>query len=275
MPRPLEDNGMLYSVCASSSRKGERSDRLLALIPDVAAAARRYVPAAHFGGLHLLRDLAGRPEDPADHAALLWLYEKGLVQNSMGRQRYDDLLSRAPMGRCPFCGHRDVSTLDHQLPKSSYPLLAVLPDNLVPACSDCNHRKNDKVAASSQTQTFHPYFENANHGRWLVARVVSLDPIAVVFAAEPDAAFTTTTQARIRHQFVQFRLAALYGPQAVQQISGERLMLDRLRQHSGLAAVGEYLREAAASWAAARSVNCWQHALYEALAADPGFLTGT
>jgi hypothetical protein len=157
------------------------------------------------------------------------------------------------------------------LPKASYPLLAVTPDNLVPACSDCNHRKNDAVAASTDTQTLHPYFEDASSGRWLFARVVSLDPIALLFFAEPASTFTATMQTRIRHQFKQFRLAALYSMQASRQIAGERVRLNQLRQQGGAAALSEHLRETAGSWAAT-SVNCWQHAMYEALATDPGYL---
>jgi hypothetical protein len=78
-------------------------------------------------------------------------------------------------------------------------------------------------------------------------------------------------QTRIRHQFTQLRLAALYGMQASRQTAGEQIRLSQLRQQGGPAAVSEHLRETAGSWAAT-SVNCWQHAMYEALAADPGYL---
>ncbi|PYC67316.1 hypothetical protein C7C45_22935 [Micromonospora arborensis] len=229
--------------------------------------------AALFGELHRLKDLEDQPDDKIVRADLLWAYTRGLVQNDVGRRHYDELLARAPQGRCPFCGHRDVSTLDHQLPKATYPLLATIPDNLVPACSECNHRKNDAVAANTDTQLLHPYFEDASHGRWLFARVVSDDPIALLFFAEPDSAFTTTMQARIQHQFTHLRLAALYGTQASRQIAGERLLLNQLRQEGGPAAVSEHLRATAASWAAT-SVNCWQHAMYEALANDLGYVGG-
>jgi 5-methylcytosine-specific restriction endonuclease McrA len=215
----------LYAVCLSSLRSEDRRSRLGDHRDDVLEAARRYIPAAAAGALHDLKDLRDQPNDKADQAALLWAYKQGLVQNTAGRRHYDELLARAPQGRCPFCGHRDVSTLDHQLPKASYPLLAITPDNLVPACSDCNHRKNDAVAASTDTQTLHPYFEDASSGRWLFARVVSHDPVAVLFFAEPASTFSTTMQTRIRHQFTQLRLAALYGMQASRQTAGEQILL--------------------------------------------------
>jgi 5-methylcytosine-specific restriction endonuclease McrA len=274
VPRPLYagwDVLNFYGACIVSSRSEERRVRLTHLGKDVLEAAERYESAALFGELHRLKDLEDQPDDEVSRSDLLWAYTRGLVQNDVGRRHYDELLARAPQGRCPFCGHRDVSTLDHQLPKATYPLLAVIPDNLVPACSECNHRKNDAVATTTGTQILHPYFEDASHGRWLFARVVSLDPIALLFFAEPDSTFTVTMQARIRHQFTQFRLATLYGTQASRQITGERLRLNQLRQEGGPTAVSEHLRETAASWAAT-SVNCWQHAMYEAMATDPGYL---
>lgn len=272
VPLPPFGIGELYWDCLSSVRSKERHGRLLHLADDVLAATRRYTPAAAAAQLHDLRDLQDKPDDKEDRKTLLWAYTQGLVQNAAGRWYYDRLHALAPQGRCPFCGHRDVSTLDHQLPKASYPLLAISPENLVPACSECNHRKNDAVAATTETQTLHPYFESANTDRWLFARIVSIDPAALLFYAEPASTFTPTMQARIRHQFTQFRLAELYGLQASRQMTGEQLHLRRLRQQGGPATVGEHLREIAASWAAT-SVNCWQHAMYEALAADPDYLS--
>ncbi|WP_124771774.1 HNH endonuclease [Micromonospora inaquosa] len=260
-----------YGSCIVSNRSEDSRTRLIHLGKDVREAAERYESAAYFGELHRLKDLENQPDDAASRLDLLWAYTRGLVQNATGRRHYDELLARAPQGRCPFCGHRDVSTLDHQLPKASYPLLAVVPDNLVPSCSECNHRKNDAVAPTTATQILHPYFEHASNGRWLFARVVSLDPPALLFFAEPDSTFTATMQGRIRHQFTQFRLATLYGTQASRQVAGERLRLNQLRQEGGPAAVREHLRATAHSWAAT-SLNCWQHAMYEALATDSGFL---
>ena len=60
-------------------------------------------------------------------------------KNGPGRATYDLLKLSAKGGFCPLCGQRNVSTLDHYLPKESYPDLSILPINLVRACSDCNY----------------------------------------------------------------------------------------------------------------------------------------
>lgn len=64
--------------------------------------------------------------------------------------------------KCPICdfsfGYSQVN-LDHILPKSKYPLLAITPINLVPICNYCNINKGTKI---SQNKIFNPYFHEYN-----------------------------------------------------------------------------------------------------------------
>ncbi|MEV6929697.1 HNH endonuclease signature motif containing protein [Dactylosporangium sp. NPDC051485] len=266
VPRPGTDAGYLYRTCVATVSDDDRRATLEGFEAGVVKAADRYAVEAAAAALHNLADLADQPADPDDRKALRRVYTRSLVDTKAGRSHYDALLAAAPLGRCPFCGHRDVATLDHQLPKSSYPLLAVVPDNLVPACSDCNHLKNNRVATTAATQALHPYFEHAEHARWLFARVGSLDPgTVVVFHADPDPAFAPAMRERIRHQFTEYRLAALYGMQAAREMAGRRAQLAGLQRAAGPAGLARHLRETAESWSK-ESLNCWQHALYDALA---------
>jgi len=271
IPRPPFDAHDVYIACTVSMRDDETRRRLVLLENEVDFAAYAFASAGPQARLHTLGFLSGRPDNKDDKAALKKAYTAGMVGNKCGRYYYDRLLAAAVQGRCPLCGHRNVSTLDHQLPKSSYPLLAVVPDNLVPACSDCNHRKNDVAPASSETQTLHPYFDDANQARWLYAQVDPGEEVTVRFYADPDSTFDPTMQARIRHHFKQFQLATLYGLQAAQELAGMQLRISKLRQAGGPSAVADDLRGSAESWAA-HSLNCWQNAMFEALAGDPAYL---
>jgi hypothetical protein len=72
---------------------------------------------------------------------------------------------------CPMCdgkkpdirNGRRLSDLDHFLPKSKYPFLAIHPRNLVPVCLECNERiKGDQDPLThnesvSLTNSFHPF----------------------------------------------------------------------------------------------------------------------
>ncbi|WP_348620291.1 HNH endonuclease [Paenibacillus polymyxa] len=62
---------------------------------------------------------------------------------------------------CPYCDFHemefDIASVDHFIPKSRYPLLAIYPKNLVVACSACNDRiKQEKL----YLPIMHPYFDN-------------------------------------------------------------------------------------------------------------------
>jgi hypothetical protein len=271
VPRPSFDAKEVYIACYASIRDKETRKRLVLLDIDVGFAAYAFASAAPEAMLHTLTYFADRPTGKDVQAALKKTYTAGMVENKAGRYYYDRLMAAAVHGRCPLCGPGRVSTLAHPRPKSSYPLLAVVPDNLVPACSDCNHRKNDVAPVSSETQTLHPYFDNVNQARWLAAQVVPGEDTTVRFYADPAPTFDSTMQARIRHHFEQFQLETLYGLQAAQELTGIQLQISKLRQEAGPEAVAEELRSRAESWAE-HSLNCWQNAMYEALAADQAYL---
>lgn len=272
VPRPEIDAQQLFIMCSGAANHENRA-RLVLLEQQVVFGAWLYAKAAASATLHPLKEqLENKPKDEADRDVLVANYKSRLLKSRACRPYYEQLLAAAPYGRCPLCGHRTVSTLDHQLPKKAYPLLAVVPDNLVPACADCNRMKNDTVASDSTRQTLHPYFDVADDRRWLYAKVLPTEQRTVVFYAEPSDELAPLMQARIRHHFAEFRLAALYGPQAAREMAGIEVTISGLRHRAGPAAVGDQLRDRAAGWAA-YSLNCWQHALYEALAADHGYVS--
>lgn len=60
----------------------------------------------------------------------------------------------------PVLHHRDVSTLDHVLPKTLFPSLAVTPLNLVGSWKDCNKAKLAAAPSNTSYAVLHPYFED-------------------------------------------------------------------------------------------------------------------
>lgn len=85
---------------------------------------------------------------------MIKLYNNKLVKSKKGRKYYDQILSSSPKNRCPLCGVREVSTLDHYLEKSKYPYLSVSPYNLVPSCKDCNYGKKNKTFGDIRRYSF-------------------------------------------------------------------------------------------------------------------------
>lgn len=62
---------------------------------------------------------------------------------------------------CPMCGSHHPGTLDHYLPRESFPEFSILPCNLVPACPHCNSgvKKGRYKGASVPERFLHPYFD--------------------------------------------------------------------------------------------------------------------
>lgn len=63
-------------------------------------------------------------------------------------------------GACPMCGATGWGTLDHYLPKKTYPEFAFFSRNLVPACHKCNTLRRTAVKGGAEDQRpVHPFYE--------------------------------------------------------------------------------------------------------------------
>ena len=187
------------------------------------------------------------------------------------RVYYDKLLNSAPLGKCPLCGFGQVSTLDHFMSKAYYPYFAVLPINLVPACSDCN-----KTKASSEltehSQSSHPYFEapEIETGTWLFASVVETSPATVTFSAMPPQHWSEKLCRRIKNHFHDLELASRFAIEAASEMAA---LSDYLGSLGTSERVGEHLSMTAHLERLHRR-NTWKAALYEALSQSAWYQGG-
>ncbi|MDQ1019863.1 hypothetical protein [Streptomyces afghaniensis] len=274
LPAPSLSARTLYRACISTAIRRHKQ-RLEALEQDVVDASDEFEAAARAAALHTLKDLAKKPADEADRTQLTNTYTDRLVpERSVGNAFYAKL-KRVPHQICPLCGHRDVSTLDHQLPKMKYPLLAVAPINLVPACGICNWLKGEHVPETASEQTLHPYYDDVADQQWLFTRLkwVESRPPEVTYFIHPPQGADCVLAARVIRHFQMFRLAELYGPNAVREMSNIRGIL------RGMTAAGrrKYLLLAEHSILIDKDAggqNHWKRALFQTLAGDSGYLEG-
>lgn len=269
---PTADADALYRACADATRNAELKERLLAYIPRVTAAAVSYREAGATLTFHALPAPAVATE--ADQE-LRDLYPRTMARKGRpGRATYDVLRMGAKSGICPLCVQRPVATLDHYLPKESYPDLAILPINLVPACHSCNFDKGRFVPENATDQLLHPYFDRLPQGVWLHADVSYHSDIPVLaFDAKPPAAWNRDLAARVVGHFERLGLSRLYSIQGTAEIPMIRLRLARLLERGGAGAVRDHLQEEA-STRDAENPNSWQTATYRALAAEQRFCNG-
>jgi hypothetical protein len=194
-------------------------------------------------------------------------------QGRPGRVFYDRILSSSSLNICPLCGVGVVSTLDHHLPKAHFPLLSVVPRNLVPACTWCQGKKRAAYPTAKEEQTIHPYFDDFSSNQWLVADVVKGSPAAFRFYVSDSTDLSSIAKSRMSAHLSAFGLERLFSSNAASELIGIQFHLTRLHQSGGETAVRAHLSECYKS----RSnvyINAWQTAMYAAAASDDWFCNG-
>jgi hypothetical protein len=261
-----------YLLCISRIPSGPLKERMDGLEDDVAAAADLYADAARKATLYTLDGADFTPDSPQDRREMINTYTNRMAhERAPGRPVYNALKLAAK--RCPLCNHRDVSTLDHHLPKTVYSLHCVTPVNLIPACSDCNKIKSDTASATAADQTLHPYFDNVDQDTWLKAEVVQGTPPALVFSADPPRHWAAELVERVRHHFEVCGLADLYGSQAATELAGIAYQQAQIHKAGGEQAVKDHLDLTATSRGMANR-NHWTTAAYRALADSDWYCSG-
>ena len=164
--------------------------------------------------------------------------------------------------------------LDHYLPAAHHSVYTVTPVNLVPACADCNKVKSAYVAASAADQTLHPYFDNVQSQRWLVATVVATVPAALAFSVVCPGDWDDILKGRVATHFRVFRLGALYATHSAVELSNIRYGLQKMSMgKNNMEKIRSHLQDRAESCAAVHQ-NSWQRATYSALAESDWYCSG-
>lgn len=265
IPRPLIDVAQLFAKCVSTIVDAQRAARLQMVALEIATHSQEYEREAIAGRLSALARNSLQPNS-ATQDDLEWLYNNRFVKaSSVGRQHYDLIMLGAPHGVCPMCGVGSVRNLDHHLPISQYPTLAITPLNLVPLCSDCNFNKRAQSPTSEADRFFHPYFDAVPTARWLCASVVGGDPVTVRFQAIPPQTWAADFADRVKHHFEILGLAKRYATHSASEIASIRTFIDNLRRSAGAEVVRKHY-EAQAQSASTVDPNSWRAAMYHALA---------
>lgn len=273
LPKPTYSAADAFEVCISKIRDKDLKIRMTSITQAIADAADDYDDAAGLAELYLIAEV-DHVDALVTAKEMVKLYNFRMVaKTAPGRVVYDSIMSLATQGRCPFCGHRVVSTLDHILSKTRYAPLTITPNNLVPCCSDCNKSKHDEAPAQATEQYIHPYFDVVDADIWLKASVLETVPAAVQFFVDPPGSWSPVTAARVQNQFKRLALAKLYSTHAAEELSGIRLQIRNLHSQAGHQAVRQHLEETYASRVNVRP-NSWQSALYEALSVSTWYCDG-
>lgn len=124
------------------------------------------------------------------------------------------IIIRNSQHTCAYCNvsARSVSQLDHYLPKSAFPSLAISPVNLIPICSDCNFNKREYYSIKRDEMIIHPYFDDfANQSfDFINCTVIETFPIGFSFSINKLHNWDDCTYNRVAEHFKILGLEELY-----------------------------------------------------------------
>jgi hypothetical protein len=271
--RPATTSIESFRTCISKIADGDLKGRLESVEDNIVEASDEFETAVTAIALHTLaasNGVAGVVTTDEMVETYDWRFAR---DGSPGRKIYDAIRAAPVYARCPLCGNGTVWTLDHHLPKRSFPALAVAPLNLVPACMECNKFKLAAIPATAEDETLHPYFDDVEDDPWLFADVVEAQPAALQFSVRSYDGWTQVLAERVRRHFAMLKLSYRYSVEAAREIANLEKILTDLFEVAGMTEVRRHLTDLAGTHEAAR-VNSWQTAMYKALAASDWYCGG-
>lgn len=266
-----------YIACTSAIIDDQQRARMRDILPGITANAAEFIERVAAGSTWEMPYLRlARGDDPfvidgIRKSELVHLYEYYMVQREPGRALYDSILVAAG-DHCPTCGGIGrPRTLDHYLPKANYPKLAIVPQNLIPACRDCNTDKRTPLIDHPHRQPLHPYLDKGQffEERWISVSVSHTSPCTIIYSASPPDDWSDDDKARVINHFDLFGIAERYSIQAGSELSTLMDMRASYFSRQPPEAFSDFLPSGAN--VAGLLTNGWKKVLYEALAEDAWF----
>lgn len=267
--KPNEDVEVVFDKCISNIRNQVYKKRLSNCTEIIKKDTEMYEAKILTSQVHTIASKSKISEYIFDDDMTKIYDNKFAKKGSPGRQYYDKIISIPHNGICPLCGVRIISTLDHYMPKSKFPTLAVSPTNLVPSCSDCNKAKGILTFTCSADETLNPYYDVIDNEKWLKANIKK-DGIVYFYVIKPDN-WSEITYRRLITHFKKFELDTLYSTHAAEELANKRTLYRNLYKKCGLEIVQELIAEEYES-CRVYCQNSWRSALYEELKDSEQFI---
>lgn len=168
---------------------------------------------------------------------------------------------------CPACGEDGTpNTLDHYLPKQTYPEFSITAHNLSPMCDICQGEKGtDTVNAANERLFLHPYFD-----QFIDLQVLHLD-IGQPYAAPetmtltPHPGLNPAQSALVARHLKQLAISVRYHHFFKDEYLRLLRLVQTIRQKGqDVTANLEFFRENALN----KSINSWGHVFYTGVLAN-------
>ena len=207
-PSPQRDSVADYDLCVTHSNRPKKTG-LQNRRPEIIVHYGNY--PAGMGRAHLTAKSNQWPEQDAGWQRALYdlTYKNGRLQDLRAA------IVQAAKNRCLLCGVSQPHTLDHFLPKESWPALSILALNLIAVCADCNRNKGTLANAGPDEQFVHPYLDVIPVAPFLHCAPVAAGVLSPAFAVEDCDGMDENMLRRLRWQFATLGLDSVYSAEAL------------------------------------------------------------
>lgn len=261
----------VLSICISGVKNPDLEARLANIEPTLIATATQYDQHAKVETLFQIPRVTNVGTVTKEELQNLYT-EQMSATNGAARSVYNALRNSAPNSKCPLCGIGTIAVLDHHLPKSRYPDLAVCPYNLVPVCEFCNNAKRARYPLSAGRQTIHPYYDDFTQEQWIYAKLDKIGPPVLSFFVQPPSHWSSIRCERAQRHFDVVKLGHSFTSNANDDLITLRAHLASIVRTKGAKGVHDYLEDEQSRYSG--RINSWQFVMYQTLAKDNWFING-
>lgn len=144
------------------SKKGSNKTRLQGLQSQLDGLYDDYINKASLGNLHALT-----PQwvyDMAQHDSegyfLYHQYDNSKKSIAELHAKIIEANGGKMVLKCPICGLRETSEMDHYVPRQLFPEYSIHAYNLIPTCHQCNNDKGTMWCENGHRLIFNAYYDN-------------------------------------------------------------------------------------------------------------------
>lgn len=253
----------LYKEAVDRKEDGDAKKRLVKANDTIQAYYAEF--DKHFSARTLRSIVSRRIESPLHED----LYDMYGFETAIVKKVKNWLKANNPVtvyGICQFCGLEQFDTMDHILPHKQYVEYSVHAKNIIPCCTDCNRKKNEREVLNLYQDTL-PSVE------YLIMDVIPKeDTIDFMFRLDnsknlvPAALFT-----KISDHFGKLKLFAKMRMQATTQLARFVIQIKTQCGRYGKDALVEAVNEELDGLRMAYGYNYWEVAFKKGLINSPVF----
>lgn len=167
--KPYKDDCFdIHKRAVNKKQAGDLKERLTKLNPNVEAEYKIFLERFTANQLGQIKPNTELGLSKAD-LLTLYSYQSSVIISV--RENIRKLQIKTIITTCQNCTIDTANTLDHLLPKTSYPEFVVNPKNLFPCCSTCNSYKLDSTESKAGQKFLNLYLDDLPKEQYLFVNV--------------------------------------------------------------------------------------------------------